>query len=145
MMKWMLNLQVSILRLNLIKRFNKALMVITTTGRKSGKKFSRPIGYVRDGDDILTFSLIRDGRRSNWYENVLVNKTATLEVQGKKLEMRGTPITDPAELPHVIEVYKAQAAMIFERFFGISPDAPIETQLEVIPQNARFMRFTSVK
>jgi hypothetical protein len=145
LMKFALKVQVFLLRRNFIKGMNKALMVITTTGRKSGKHFALPIGYVRDGSDILTFSLLRDGRRSNWYENVLVNKTATLEIQGQKIEMRGEPITDPDGLRYTLTRYKEAAPSLFERFFGFPPETPIEEQLEKIKGNVRFMRFTPVK
>lgn len=142
---WMLDLQVFLLRRNIIKGMNNALMVITTTGRKSGKRFSRPIGYTRDGNDIITFSSVRGGRYSNWYENVLANKMATLEVQGQKIEVRGEPITDPEALRYALSVYKQASPNMFERFFGVSPDAPFEEQLVKVKNNVRFMRFTPVK
>lgn len=143
--KWLLAVQVWLLRRNIIRSFNETLMVITTTGRKSGKRFSLPIGYIRDGSDILTFSSIRGGRYSNWYENVLANKTATLEVQGQSYEMQGEPITDQEGLRHTLTVYKQNKPKMFERFFGVSPDAPFEEQAETSKKYVRFMRFIPVK
>jgi hypothetical protein len=69
--------------------------------------------------------LLRDGRRSNWYENVLVNKTATLEIQGQKIEMRGEPINDPDGLCYTLTRYKEAAPSLFKRFFGFPPDIPL--------------------
>jgi hypothetical protein len=96
---------------------------------------------------VLTFNSIRGGRKSNWYENVLANKTATLEIQGQKMDARGEPIdtSNADDYRHVLTVYKNRAPDMFERFFGVAPDAPIEQQMEIVKQNARFMRFTPVK
>ncbi len=40
---------------------SKNIMLITVTGRKSGKKYTLPVSYVRDGDLVLC-STEHDGR-----------------------------------------------------------------------------------
>lgn len=111
-----MKIQTFLLRRNWMGSAGNILMVITTTGRKSGKQFSTPIGYVRDGDSILAFTI---GGRSNWYKNTLVNPNVTLNIKGKNYAMRAQPIKDEAEALQALEVYKRQAPNIMERFFGI--------------------------
>jgi deazaflavin-dependent oxidoreductase (nitroreductase family) len=139
MAKWILNLQVGLLRARIIPPLNKALMVLTTTGRKSGKQHSIPIGYIPDGDTILTFNI---GGQSNWYKNVLANGNATLEISGEKIAARGEPLTAPHEIRRAIDVYRQkQSAGMFERFFGVSPTADPEEQMRIIAGRIRFVRF----
>ena len=51
--RWMLGLQVAMLRRNWMGGMGNFVMVITTTGRRSGRPIATPIGYVRDNDSYL--------------------------------------------------------------------------------------------
>jgi deazaflavin-dependent oxidoreductase (nitroreductase family) len=137
MPRWMLDAQVFLLRRQWMGPMNRQLMVITTTGRKSGKRHTIPIGFVPDGDTLLAFTI---GGVSNWYRNVLVNPRATLEVQGRTFDALARDIIDPAELRQVIEVYRKAQPGLFQRFFGAPPDAP-EAELAKIPERVKFIRF----
>jgi deazaflavin-dependent oxidoreductase (nitroreductase family) len=131
-----------LLRRNWMGSAGNFLMVITTTGRKSGKQFSTPIGYVRDGSDVLAFNV---GGGSNWYKNVLVNPTVTLNIKGQAAQYRGEPVRDPAALTAVLDAYKQHAPNMFDRFFGISKDRPSD-ELAVSPElKAVFIRFRPLK
>jgi len=89
------------------------IMIITTTGRKSGKHFSTPIGFVRDGDKL--YALNRDGS-SNWYKNALASNEATLEIGGKVFAVYAEAVTDEAERSHVFhDLYQKSQAMIYKR------------------------------
>jgi hypothetical protein len=44
-----------------------ALMLVTVTGRKSGKRYTIPVGYQRSGDRILV--LVSRARTKNWWKN----------------------------------------------------------------------------
>jgi len=141
MPKWMLNAQVFLLRRKLMGPMNKQLMVITPIGRKSGKRYSVPIGFIHDGNTILTFNV---GGTSNWYKNVLANPVATLEIEGKTIEARGEPIKDPQQIAKVYDTYRREQPSIFKRFFGASPDTPT-AELMKLGERVVFMRFTPIK
>ena len=51
--KWVLQLQVFVLRLLKSKMF----MIVTTTGRKTGLKRTIPIDYCVDGESFLAFNM----------------------------------------------------------------------------------------
>ncbi len=42
------------------------LMLLTFTGRRSGRKFTIPVGYQRDGD-VLTVMVSYAARKQWWY------------------------------------------------------------------------------
>lgn len=132
--------QVFLLRRNWIGPMSKVLMVITTTGRKSGRLFTVPIGYQRDGDGVLAFNL---GGGSNWFKNVLQNPEVTLVIQGKAQRMRGAAVSDPAEIARVIDLYCQEQANIVQRFWGFDPAVGQAERLQGAA-HIRFIRFTAV-
>jgi len=112
------------------------LMVITTTGRKTGKQHSIPIGYLKDGEDFITLT---SKNASNWYRNVLESGEATLEIKKEKFNVRGTPVTDEAERQRIFELYK-QNERYFKSNFGITLDSP-ESEMQDALAKRIFMRF----
>jgi len=112
------------------------LMVITTTGRKSGKQHSIPIGYLRDGDDIV---VLTSGNPSNWFRNVLASGTAILEIKKEKLNVRGELITDETERQRIFAMYR-QNEKYFKSNFGIEITSP-ENELQAALATRRFIRF----
>lgn len=119
-MKIALKVQVFLLRRNWMGPAGKVLMVITTTGRKTGQQHSTPIGYQWDGDTLLGFTR---GGHSNWYKNMLKNSQVTLTIRGQQHTMRGEKIEGEAEILRALEIYKREQPNIVQRFFEISPDA----------------------
>jgi hypothetical protein len=57
-------------------------MLVTWAGNKSGKTYSTPVNYLRQGDLLVTTSL----RRRTWWRSLRNGQTVTLLVQGKKLQ-----------------------------------------------------------
>ena len=92
--KWILRLQVWMLRCRVVPAFNKQSMVINTTGRKTGRPQSVPIDFVRDGTAIVALNM---GGKSNWYRNALANPRVTLEIDGSVLPACAEPL--PVDTP----------------------------------------------
>ena len=115
----------------------EALMLVTTTGRRTGKPHTTPIGYVYDGDTILSFTL---GGVSDWYKNVLKQPRATLTVKGKRLVAVGQPVEGDAAILAVLQVYKQRRPQDMKRFFGVDPDGPPD-QLLAAQQRVKFVRW----
>jgi deazaflavin-dependent oxidoreductase (nitroreductase family) len=116
-----MGVQAFLLRRNWMGGMSNVIMVITTTGHKSGKQFSTPIGYIRDGDDFVSLNPNGVG---NWYKNVLANPDVMLNVKGQDYRARGTHITDQQEKERLFEVFKRDHTAAFPRLFGVSVDAP---------------------
>ena len=69
----------------------KDLLLLTTTGAKSGVKHTTPLVYTRDGDRIIIIAS-KGGADTHpsWYHNIVANPIVTIEVDDKKFEARGT-------------------------------------------------------
>ena len=81
-------------------------IIITVTGRKSGRAISIPVWFVLDGNklDLLPVG----GSDTQWYKNVLKNPSIQIEAGGAKAEVKVTPITDPKQVSSIVEKFRAK-------------------------------------
>ena len=140
--KWLLHIQMFLLRHRLMGPFNRQFLIITTTGRKTGQKRSVPIGFIPDGDTYLVLNL---GGVSNWYKNALTDPRVTLIVEGKQMNMcaEAVPVKTPEQLMPVLAAYRRERPNLFKNVFGMPPDAP-QDELMKIGERVAFMRFYPV-
>ncbi len=67
-------------------RFRRApVLLLTTTGRKSGRPRTRPLLYGRDGDDFVVVAGYGD---SDWRRNLKANPGATVQVKRETIRVR---------------------------------------------------------
>ena len=79
---------------------------LITTGRRSGQESSRPVWFVRQED--VVYLLPVTGSDSQWYRNVLETPDIRLSAAGAELRARATPVTDPAEVDRVVDMFRAR-------------------------------------
>jgi deazaflavin-dependent oxidoreductase (nitroreductase family) len=133
-----LNLQVALLRWNWMGGMGKLVMVITTTGRRSGRRIATPIAYVRDGETVL--ALTHAPSRSNWYANLRAQPEALLEIRGEAMPVRAEFIEDEPGRQAAVAAFRRAAPAQFPRLVGVAADAPAE-QLARAVSERRFVRF----
>jgi deazaflavin-dependent oxidoreductase (nitroreductase family) len=63
------------------------LLLLTTTGAKSGRKHTTPLVYQQDGDRIVVFGS-KGGAPTHpaWYHNLVANPIVTIELPGDTFE-----------------------------------------------------------
>ena len=70
------------------------LLLLTTRGRKSGRAYTWPVGYVVDGEDLLLIASAGGGPRNpGWYYNLCTNPNVTIEIGRKSRAMVAEPQT----------------------------------------------------
>jgi len=85
------------------------LVLITTTGAKSGKKRTTPIVYTTDGDNVVIIASKGGAPTSpDWFHNLVANPDVTVELPNEKFEARARV----AEEPERERLYRAQAALM---------------------------------
>jgi deazaflavin-dependent oxidoreductase (nitroreductase family) len=62
---------------------SKTVLLITFTGRKSGKIYTTPVSYSQDDDHVIIFS------HADWWKNLCNGVPVTLRIQGR--DFRGLP------------------------------------------------------
>ena len=71
-------------------RFEGApMLLLTTTGAKTGRRLTSPLVYAQDGDRLLIFAS-KAGAPTNppWHHNLVANPTVTVELPGDTFRAR---------------------------------------------------------
>ena len=96
-----------------------SILLITFTGRKSGKVYSTPVQYIRDGDTLTVFTY----RNPVWWHNLRDGATVELLVRGES--HKGTASTTLAEENESLmleQMAKLYARMTDDRRSGMVKD-----------------------
>ena len=68
------------------------MLLLTTTGAKSGQKRTSPVVTTRDGDTyVIIASKAGAPTHPDWYHNLLANPRATIEVGADTIEVEAAP------------------------------------------------------
>ncbi len=75
---------------------NAPLLLLTTTGAKSGRPFTTPLVYTKDGDRIVIIAS-KGGFPTHpaWYHNLKAHPTTTIEIGKEKFQAKATITKDP--------------------------------------------------
>jgi deazaflavin-dependent oxidoreductase (nitroreductase family) len=67
------------------------VLLLNTTGRRSGEPRTLPLIYRSDGDRFVLVAS-KGGTKDNplWYENLIANPDATVEVKGETIPVRAS-------------------------------------------------------
>lgn len=86
----------------------RCVMLLTTTGRRSGLPRTNGVSFMPLGDHFIVFS--GWGIRSDWYRNVLANPRVTIQVGNRTLAATAAPVTDPERRRELMRQMKARSA-----------------------------------
>ena len=121
---------------------SSGIMLVTYTGRKSGKTISVPVNYVRDGDEeelLWTTSL----RKRSWWRNLRGGARVTLRLRGRKRWAIGTAIEDEIGVADALTRYLLQTPDFAKHFdVGLGDDRhPIHEDTLQAAQKRVMIRF----
>ena len=69
------------------------LLLLTTTGRKSGRSHTTPMVYTRDGDRLLVYaSKAGAPTHPDWYLNLVADPKVAVEVGDDRYDAIATPL-----------------------------------------------------
>jgi deazaflavin-dependent oxidoreductase (nitroreductase family) len=70
---------------------NRPLLLLTTTGAKSGRPHTTPLAYTKDGERFVVIASFGGGPKNpDWYHNLVVTPEATVEVGSERFRARAT-------------------------------------------------------
>lgn len=89
----------------------KTVLLLTTTGRKSGEPRQVPILYLRDGGNLWVMaSNYGRARHPGWSSNLLANPDAVVQIGKEERKVRARPATPEekeALWPRLLDLYPA--------------------------------------
>lgn len=113
---------------------SKSLMLITFTGRKSGRRFTTPVRYVRVGDTVRCFT----SPANRWWRNLRGGADVSLRIAGRELPYWATIQEDPAAvreaLKHYLGLYPQDAA--YHEIRLNRDRSPVARDLDRVAQHA---------
>jgi F420H(2)-dependent quinone reductase len=66
------------------------VLLLTTTGRKTGKQRTRPVAYIMDGSDyVITASAGGANKHPGWFFNIRSHPQASIQIQEKHRHVTG--------------------------------------------------------
>lgn len=111
---------------------SKNFALLTVTGRTSGKAYTTPVNYSREGDTLTVISQ----RDRTWWRNLRRDRPVTVRLQGQDMPGVGTVIEDDAGVASGVATYLHQNPQL-AKYFAVSLDANGQPQSKDVAQAAR--------
>jgi hypothetical protein len=80
---------------------SRNLMLVSYTGRKTGRSYRQPLSYARDGEALLT----PGGGR--WTLNMEGGRPVRIRLRGREVPARPEVVRDPGEVERLLDVIVA--------------------------------------
>jgi deazaflavin-dependent oxidoreductase (nitroreductase family) len=80
----------------------KLLLLLTTTGRKSGRPRVTPLQY-EDIDGVITIGAAR-GMQADWVRNILANPVVTVQVGARQFRGMSEVVSDASRIADFLEL-----------------------------------------
>jgi len=100
---------------------------ITVTGRKSGREFSTPVWFVREGKTIFLMPV--RGSKNQWYKNVMKSRQIKISSGKVSLELVGKPINDSKRVASVADKFRKKHGVADVKKYYTGFDAAVELSL----------------
>ena len=114
---WYNPLIVFLLRSPLHGMLSQNMMLVTVTGKKSGKRLTIPVNYLCKGGEFFTVSW----RNRTWWRNLRGSAPAILRVKGQALQSVGEAITDDVSVTAELARYLGQMPH-YAKYFRVALD-----------------------
>jgi len=102
-------------------------VTITVTGRRSGRKISRPVWFVEDGDRLYLLPV--NGAETQWYRNVRRTATVSLRARRSRATVRARPVTDAKRVRRIVRQFRAKYGPGEIKKYYSRPDVGLEIRL----------------
>lgn len=108
----------------------RLILLLTTTGRKSGLSRVTPLQYEESDGAILVGSA--RGTKSDWFRNVVANPHVVVQVKSRRFRGLAEPISDPARIADFLELRLRRHPRIVGAILRLEglPGRPDRAQLE---------------
>jgi len=129
--KWLFKIPILEYRLGMGWLIGKYILMLTTTGRRSGKKRHTPLEYQYDEASGRYRIAAGWGGRTDWYRNVRANPRVTVQVGSKKFEAIAEPAPDEEVAQYMMHVSQRHPRMdrVWNRFSDCRVDGTWESYL----------------
>ena len=115
----------------LMGKFDLPVLLLTTTGRRSGRRRTVPLLYLEDRGTVLLIASNNGGPTNpGWYHNLVANPTVEVETRAGRRSMRAEPLVG-AERRHRFDAITAVADRYAEYQSRTDRELPVVALREV--------------
>lgn len=112
------------------------ILLLTTTGRKSGLPRVTPLQYEKIGEDYYVGAA--RGLQADWVRNLQSNPRVEVRVGARRLQATAEVVTDPGRFADFLEVrlqrHPLMIGLIMQKAHGL-PRRPSRAQLEELAKS----------
>lgn len=116
------------------------ILLLTTTGRKSGLPWVTPLQYEKIGADYYVGAA--RGLKADWVRNLQSDPHVEVRVGARRLQAAAEVVTDPARFADFLEVrlqrHPLMIGLIMQKAHGL-PRRPSRAQLEELAKSEVFV------
>jgi len=134
--KWLFKMPVLQYKLGMGWMIGKYVLLLTTTGRKSGKLRHTPLEYIHDKENDRYRIAAGWGGKTDWYRNLLKNPNVNVQVGRRKFRTVAEPATDEEVAKYMMMVSSRHPRM--DRVWNRWSDKPLDGTFESYVHAARF-------
>ena len=134
--KWIFKLPILQYRLGLGWMIGRYILLLTTAGRKSGKRRHTPLEYVYDPENDRYRVAAGWGGNTDWYRNLRAEPHVTVQVGRRKFAALAEPASDVEVARYMMDVSQRHPRM--ERVWNRWSDRPVDGSFESYVYAARF-------
>jgi deazaflavin-dependent oxidoreductase (nitroreductase family) len=134
--KWLFKLPVLHYKLGLGWLIGKYVLLLTTTGRRSGKPRHTPLEYLYDKANDRYRVAAGWGGKTDWYRNLRKNPHVLVQVGRRKFNAVAEPASDEEVAGYMIMVSSRHPRM--DRVWNRWSDQPLDGTFESYVHAARF-------
>ena len=135
---WFNPMMVWLLKSPLHGMISRGVMLVSVTGRKSGKMISTPTNYLRDGTTLWVISW----RDRKWWRNLRGGAKVRVLLAGRSVEGRGQVIEDEVAVAHSLFDYYRRVPQ-YAKYVKIGMDTaglPISADCERVASSMVMVR-----
>jgi len=133
----------ALLRSPLHRLLSPGLMLVTVTGRRSGRTYTIPVGYLDDNDALVV--LVNDAPFKQWWRNYLDGGPIGVELRRKRTSGHAQVVSPESEEFRRRAESSFRRARFIARIFGIDFDPKrglTAAQLQQLAARAAMVRIT---
>ncbi len=117
---------------------SNSILLITFTGRKSGKTYSTPVSYSQHDDEVVVFT------HATWWKNLRSGTPVSLRIQGRELQGLPEPVAEDKQAIAAGLAAHLRKVPSDARYYGVTFDAngaPRAEEVDKAVQTVVMLRF----
>jgi deazaflavin-dependent oxidoreductase (nitroreductase family) len=105
-----------VLRSPLHAMISKTTLLITFTGRKSGKTYTTPVSYSQHNDRVYIFT------HADWWKNLRSGTPVTVRIRGREFQGLAEPIAEDKQAVAAGLMAHLRKVPFDSKFYGVTYD-----------------------